>query len=195
MPQAFRRAFSVALIVPIICGFAWTGYASYMAARQWYGFTILSQAGHAAPALAMNMAAYEAFPLEPAYRRQLPGILTLVVRTHGENMQLDPAAADLIAKVSRTVGPDDPAVLMPRAEYLLNFDRWREPEMADLMRRLSVSAAKIQPYWLLRAYYDAFRGDKTGALAAIDRGLALVPLSADTPDKFTRLKAELEKAE
>lgn len=194
MQPVLLRALSVALIVPIICGFAWTGYASYMGAKHWAAFMVVSQAGHAGPTLATNLRAYEAFPLDPQYRRQLAGSLALVIQRHADNIDLHPPAADLIARVSRTVGPDDPSILIPRAEYLLNFGRWQEPEMRDLMRRLAGSASKLQSYWLLKGYWHAFAGERADALAAVAHGQAMTPVTVDST-KFAALKAALEKAE
>ncbi len=180
------------LSLAISAGLGIVGVKSYRGAQAWVGYMTMTEAGDPASALVWNMKAYEAFPLEPAYRRQISGALTMVLAKYQRQAQVDPAAADMIAKAARTVGPDDTSVLLPRAEYLLNFGRWQEPEMAEVMGRLARIGARTQSYWLLLAYYETFRGDLPAAQAAIDTGLAIRPVTIPA-SKFLGLRAELEK--
>lgn len=178
----------------ISAGLAYIGHASYFAATAWAGYMVAAQSGNAIGALERNMTAHSLFPLEPAYRRQLAGTLGFLMAKHHPNVNVDPAAADLIAKVSRTVGPDDTSILIPRAEYLLNSGRWTEPEMDRLMARLAVIGGGLQSYWLLKAYWHGLRGEKEPMREAIVRGESMRPVTVEM-SKFAALKAALEKAE
>ena len=155
---------------------------------------IAAQSGNAVAAFERNYTAHLTFPLEPTYRRQLAGTLAYLMNQHHGNINVDPAAADYVAKVAATVGPEDTSILIPRAEYLLNSGRWTEPEMDRLMARLSAIGESLQSYWLLKAYWHALRGEKAPMRAAIVRGESMRPVTVDM-SKFAALKAALEKAE
>jgi hypothetical protein len=176
----------------VSAGLGYIGVTSYNGSRLWAQYTVAGQAGNAIAALDLNYAAYVAFPLSPEYRRQLPGTMAYLLAKHQPSVQIDPAAADLAAKIARTAGPDDTSVLIPRAEYLINSGRWQEPEMADLMNRLARVATRMQTYWLLKAYWHAFRGEPDQIRAAIAHGEAMKPVTVDM-SKFSALKAALEK--
>lgn len=178
----------------ISAGLGYIGVKSYLGAKAWAGYMHVSQAGDALAALDRNLAAYEAFPLQPEYRRQLVGSLAYALAKHSPQVSVAPDAADYAVKISRTVGPDDAAILIPRAEYLLNSGRWVEPEMADIMARLDRMGQSIQSYWLLKAYWHALTGEPGQMRMAIERGMAIRPVTVDM-SKFTALKAALEKAE
>jgi hypothetical protein len=178
----------------ISAGLGYIGVTSYRGAQNWAAYMQFSQAGHAIPALERNLAAYEAFPLEPAYRRQLSGTLVYVMARHSPQVVIDPAAADYAARIARTAGPDDTSVLLPRAEYLINSGRWQEPEMADIMARLSRVGAGLQTYWLLKAYWHAFTGEPEQMRRAIAHGMAMKPATVDLT-RFTALTAALEKSQ
>lgn len=178
----------------ISAGLIYVGYASYRGAQAWAGYMQASQAGSALMALDRNLAAHEAFPLAPEYRRQIAGTLAYVLAAHYPQVQVSPAAADYAAKIARTAGPDDTSILIPRAEYLINSGRWGEPEMADLMARLDRMGRGIQSYWLLKAYWHALRDEREPMRQAVERGMAVKPVTVDM-SKFAALKAALEKAE
>ena len=178
----------------ISAGLIYVGITSYRGAQAWAGYMQTSQAGNALGALDRNLAAYEAFPLAPEYRRQLAGTLAYVLAKHSPQVMVDPAAADYAVKIARTAGPDDSSILIPRAEYLINSGRWVEPEMADIMARLDRMGGSLQSYWLLKAYWHAFTGEPGQMRRAIERGMAITPVTVDM-NKFTALKAALEKAE
>ena len=178
----------------IAAGLIYVGYASYRGAQAWAGYMQASQAGNALMALDRNLAAHEAFPLSPEYRRQIAGTLAYVLAAHYPQVQVAPAAADYAAKLARTAGPDDTSILIPRAEYLINSGRWGEPEMADIMARLDRMGRGIQSYWLLKAYWHALRDEREQMREAVERGMAVKPVTVDM-SKFAALKAALEKAE
>lgn len=178
----------------ISAGLGYVGFQSYFAARAWAGYMMAAQVGDTVLALDRNMTAHLRFPLDPAYRRQLAGTLGHLMVAHHPNVRVDPAAADFVARISATVGPDDTSVLVPRAEYLLNSGRWAEPEMDALMRRLSQVGESLQAYWLLKAYWHAARNEREDVRHAIERGEQIKPVTVDM-NKFAALKAALEKAE
>ena len=178
----------------ISAGLGYIGVKSYIGARAWAGYMVTSQGNDALGALDRNLAAYEAFPLSPEYRRQLAGTLAYVLARHSPQVMVAPAAADYAAKVALTAGPDDTSILIPRAEYLINSGRWGEPEMADIMARLDRVGGGLQSYWLLKAYWHALRNEPDQIRHAVARGEAMKPVTVDLA-KFAALRAALEKIE
>ncbi len=79
-------------------------------------------------ALQLNLKAHKRFPYDARYRRQLGLSLASVTRAYWPDVRLSKDASDRIYRISASSGPDNPAVLLARAEVLINFGRADEAQ-------------------------------------------------------------------
>ena len=115
-------------------------------------------------------AANDAFPFDARFRMQY--IMTLEhLRSSGRKVQIDNKAADRIFTIASTASPAHPAVMAARASYMLNTDRWREPEMAPLIERIKSKASIYPESWLVIAFYNGRIGNQGAAASALVKGM------------------------
>ncbi len=113
------------------------------------------------------------------------------MRRYPDQVRLQPAAADQIFRIAASVMPHHPAVLVARAEYLLNSGRWREDEMEALTVLLKKGYRLQAGTWLIDMVYALKIGDKDRANEAVKQIL----LSYDGVGRITmdRLMNEMRK--
>lgn len=121
--------------------------------------------------LAVNMA-YRTMPFEGRYRMQLQLSLESLVATN-KKVVLDHSAADRAFAISKTASPNHPALLVARAQYLLNSGRWKE---SNELRLLSSRLEKMNPgypqSWMVVALYNGLHGKRDKASKALMHGIA-----------------------
>lgn len=114
-----------------------------------------------------NLKAYEIYPLEERYRRQLP--LSLMQLMKQKNVRVDDAAADIAFEVGLSADPTNPAILIGRGLYLMDTDR-NPDEVDDIARTLfRVASRQQQVLGFLQVYEEWL-------LCGKRRCLPLVPL-------------------
>lgn len=79
-------------------------------------------------ALRNNWKALKYNPYDGAIRRQLQLTLARVVHTRWPGVKIDRRSQDIIWNLARSASPDHPAVLLARAEILINFGRADEAQ-------------------------------------------------------------------
>lgn len=116
-------------------------------------------------------AAYQSMPLDGKYRVQLA--LSLESLTISDKRaRLDPRAADLVSAVASTVSPTHPAILVARAQYLLNSGRWKDSDELDRIADTLKTRAKTYPQtWMVEAHRNAKLGNTDRAAEALMAGL------------------------
>jgi hypothetical protein len=117
-------------------------------------------------------AAYQAMPLEGRYRVQLAVSLESLV-INDKRAKLTPQAADKVSAIASSSSPNHPGVLVARAQYLMNSERWKDSD--ELERIASTLKAKAKTYpqtWMVEAYYHALAGRTEEAKEAILAGLS-----------------------
>jgi hypothetical protein len=115
--------------------------------------------------------AYKAMPFEGRHRVQLAISLESLVITDSR-AKLTSGAADRVAIVSASVSPTHPAVLVARAQYLINSGRWNESgELAGIADTLKRKARTYPQTWMIEAYRQALAGQPQLASDAILAGL------------------------
>jgi len=190
--------FRVLALIPLLLA-AWIGWA----VPQWY----LSQAyisntrvlleNHDLPdpAWVANVKAVATWDWDGQTRKQLMLTLGRLMAKSGlctdskrKCVAVSPGAADKAYRIAATAAPHAPALLITRAEYLINSNRWREPEMATLMARVQQIAAAQPEMWMAETLYANLLGDAARMTEAIRRGLAL-----PNGQRFQRLVERLEQ--
>lgn len=149
---------------------SWVGVRSYEAARHMAAFNATAMADPL-KAFESNLKAVEALPLLAENRRQLSPSLTRVMQAYRDRLVLDESAADRVFAIALSAGQFDVAALTMRAEYLINVGRADAKDMAELVRRLLVTAANIPSTWLIKAYWHRARAETDEARKAAERGL------------------------
>jgi predicted Zn-dependent protease len=86
---------------------------------------------------------------------------------------LDHAAADRAFAISKTASPSHPALLVARAQYLLNSGRWKESnELKLLARRLEKLNPGYPQSWMVVALTHGLHGKPDLASKALMNGIA-----------------------
>lgn len=112
-------------------------------------------------ALKANINALEIYPLDPWIRLQ--GMLSLraVLQRYRGHVDLSVSAADRMFERSQSAIPDQPGVLLARAEYLLNSGRYVERDLIeDLFARLRRVAPHYPQASALETVYAVLIGDE-----------------------------------
>lgn len=142
---------------------AWFGAVQYRGHIAFAGVhRYVLDAPHAA--LSANFDAYRIFPLPAQFRAQLPVTLTGLLAHYQDRAEVTPEAADLAWRIGLTAGPDNPTLLVARAEYLVNAGRWSEIDFLPIRHASLLPEAR-----LVAAAYAALSQDAEG-LAAIMTG-------------------------
>tara|TARA_Y100000310_G_C20623202_1_gene784444 strand:- start:968 stop:1594 length:627 start_codon:yes stop_codon:yes gene_type:complete len=130
--------------------------------------------------------------LDPDLRKNATMALVTLMADRPTQVQLSPGAADKFHNMASSAAKYSPAVLMIRAQYLLNSGRWKDDdEIIHVLRDLRRSGSLYSGTWLMEAHY-AIKSQNIGRLIrAIDRGLALKKGHPDHMDLLRRYKAEL----
>jgi hypothetical protein len=115
--------------------------------------------------------AYRAQTFEGRYRVQLALALESLVLSD-TRAKLTPGAADRVWIISASAGPNHPAVLVARAQYLLNSGRWRDSDEIERVTSNLKTKAKTYPQtWMVEAYRQAIAGNSDLAADALLAGL------------------------
>lgn len=155
------RLLRLLIAAPLVVGLGWFGTAQYWG---WMIFAEVNRAILDAPHIAVkaNFEAYRAFPLASQFRAQLPVTLTGMMAHYQERATVTPEAADLAWSIGKTAGERNPALLIARAEYLINSSRWREIDF------LPAPQASLLPEMnLVEAIYAALTGNEDQLRAAL----------------------------
>lgn len=116
-------------------------------------------------------AAHEAMPFDHRFRMQYVMTLEHLRATGGPKIKLDKEAADRIFEIANSASPNHPAVMIARANYMLNTGRFNEPGMASLIGQMRAKAKLYPETWLTIAVYSARTGDQAQAAASLVKGL------------------------
>ena len=101
--------------------------------------------------------AYKGNPLESRYRIQL--IVSLEhARAAGKGVRIGGGAADRAYRIASSASPYHQAVLVSRAQHLINTDQWRGGEMAGIIRKLKRYARTHGEAWLIIGYHQGLMG-------------------------------------
>jgi O-antigen ligase len=194
MVTSRRRVAVIAGGAPLAAGLllaAGFGYASQIQ----MAFVERHLAARPLAAFQANLAARELMPLANRPRRQLILSLACLAKAAGENLRLQPEAADRVFEISASAGRHTPAVLIKRVEYLINSARHveRRAEIESIMADLR-GRAQLQPsFWLADAWLAVLAADATRAAYAVQRGRALADHAPVLMAQFERLAATLDK--
>jgi predicted Zn-dependent protease len=158
------------LALSLACAFAWVGVKSIQAERHFTQVQSWVSSDLLQAFMAAN-AAYQAQPWESRYRVQLALSLESLM-VNDKRARLTNEAADKVWRVSRSASPDHPAVLVARAQYLLNSGRWKDSgEINQISETLRAKAKTYPQTWMVEAYLGAATGDTTKAIEALMEGM------------------------
>ena len=115
--------------------------------------------------------AYKFMPFEGRYRIQLLLSLTGLLATN-DKARVQDDAADKAYRYAASASPHQPAVLISRAQYLINSGRWKgNDELARIAEVLERSARKHHQAWMIVAYHYALKGEIAKAGWALIEGM------------------------
>lgn len=101
-----------------------------------------------------NVNAYDTFPLEERYRRQLPLSLMSMLTMKDQEVRVDDVAADRVYEIGLTADGASPGHMIGRGLYLMNVDR--NPEEVDALalklRQTAAHQGQVQNF--LRVYEE-----------------------------------------
>jgi len=166
------------------CILAASLFLSYRAVRAEFHFTQVQLwvSTDALQAFGAANEAYKSLPLDGRYRMQLLLSLESLAASR-DNVMIAPDAADKAYRYAASASPRHPAVLIARAQYLLNSGRWREnAELAGIVRLLETTARSHPQTWTIAAHYYARANQIAKATRAmiegLERGVPLVEMQA-----------------
>jgi hypothetical protein len=135
--------------------------------------------------------AYKTMPFEGRYRIQL--LLSLGgLLASNDKARVQPDAADKAYRYAASASPHQPAVLISRAQYLINSGRWKENgELAHIAGVLERSARKHHQAWMIVAFHYALVGQNDKASAALIEGLEAGGPEADMQRVANMLNMEI----
>jgi predicted Zn-dependent protease len=165
-----RRWLALPAALALCCALGFAGVRAVQAERHFTQVQAWANSDALQSFLAANEA-YKAMPLEGRYRAQLAISLESLVVTD-KRARLTDVAADRVAVIAASVSPTHPALLVARAQYLLNSGRWKQSD--EILRIESVlrNSAKTYPQtWMLIAYRSAMAGETDVAVEALMTGL------------------------
>ncbi len=117
----------------------WWGYhegrAAYHMAHAYAAIPV-----NALYALQANTMAYDIFPQDGRFRRQLVLTLAAAARQRYPNIKIEPKALDNVFRISSSAGPDYPGVMIAMVELLVNFGRPMEAQ--PILDRLNAGHPK-----------------------------------------------------
>jgi hypothetical protein len=142
-----------------------------------------------------NLAAYEIFPLDRYARMHLALTLAAVTADYKDRLKLSPEAADKVYDISRTAAGYMPAVLIARGQYLVNSQRYDEPELEAVLDRLKEYSANIPEAWLLDAWVGLIRRDIPRIQRSLDTMKDLTNTRAAHIEEAERILAYLQPKE
>jgi len=99
-------------------------------------------------------------------------------------------AADEIYRVAQTAGPGFVGLLVSRAQYLLNSDRWDEPELDEIIVRLESSFPLYTETWIIKAWQARNRMQGGPLIKALEQ-LSEMGLSRHNKVNLRRLLATI----
>lgn len=137
-------------------------------------------------------AAHDAMPLDARFRMQY--VMTLEhLRSSGAKVRLDKEAADRIFDIASSASPAHPAVMVARASYMLNSERWNEPQVKELVERLKAKASLYPESWMVVAFYNGKKGDHAQAASALVKGLTAGGKLKDFQRVARQINLEIEQ--
>jgi hypothetical protein len=154
-------------LTAVLIGFSvWLGWFGYHYFRAEQHMAVVKTVIKADPikALFANTRAYQEFPWPVELRRQYGGAFLAAMMS--SRAIVEPEAAALMWEISKSVSPWDASGLVSRAAYLLNHRREDIGIVADMLARVAPWSPET---WVIGAYREIFRGDKTKAQASLDR--------------------------
>lgn len=117
-----------------------------------------------------NVRAYDIYPFEQHYRRQLPLTLAKVFAHYTGRVAIEPDAADKVHRIGMSAAPESPATSIARVEYLLNSGRWQEgDEIERILSNLKSTAREHAVTWLADSMYAAKLMDAQRFVASLER--------------------------
>jgi O-antigen ligase len=139
-----------------------------------------------------NNAAYAAFPLDPAYRRQL-FISLMVWLSSGQNVPYTTDAQTAFYRVSASAGPDWPGLLITRIFQLLLNDQQgpASAEIETLLASAKLRAPHLPDVYFAEALFAMKSDDLKRAHGALDeaaRRMDEVKATYEGPEMNTRLE-------
>ncbi len=141
----------------------------------WRSQALFSQAyiiagTHPALALKAAMDAMRIQSSDPFIRRHLMLYLANAERWCANNSKcqatIPHAAADNVFALAISAGPAFPGLRIARAQYMLNANRWDEPEMLTLLQGLQTRFSHYPETWILSAWAAQRRHDALGMIVS-----------------------------
>jgi hypothetical protein len=125
-------------------------------AEMMFSDSIMINAQHPPLALTLSRRALQIQPREAYVRRFAAVQLSSAANWCEINPKCEATipfeAADEIYRVAQTAGPGFVGLLVSRAQYLLNSDRWNEPELSEIADRLESSFPLYAETWIVKAW-------------------------------------------
>ena len=111
-------------------------------------------------------------PLDGRIRMQFALSLDAMRADKKLKVNIDDKAADRVHAIASSASPNHPAVLVIRAQYLLNSGRWiGSDEIVNIVHRLERNVRSHSQSWMIIAYYYGMTGDTDKASKALIAGL------------------------